>query len=154
MNILNCTVTNCTIISENKVLYITFLLLEVLTLIASGFSCLFSFIAAFVFVFARDMDKKFFHFLRFYTLNSMFVCINIYIVTIYFLTGKDIYYWLNIWTKNDTINSLQTFYNLPLWILTFTFSNLLEICILYERMQMVNLKLNFLRKVNFKMSKF
>ena len=148
MNLLNCTATNCSIVETSEIINLTLFKLTILTLIVSGFGILSNSMALFILVFSRNMNSKFFHFLKIFTINSMLACLNIFIMIFGLFTLKDGYYWYNIYVKESRMNTIHTHFFLPFWILTFTFDNVLEISILYERIQMLNLKLTFLRKVS------
>lgn len=127
--------------------YFTFEHITLLILIGTSlFGIICNSISAFIFVFSNNSTTKFLKFLKFYSINSMISSLNVfaYSLVYFFLNRVVLKYNGQIFFKNeDTVIIHIIFYNI--FVLLYTFNGVLDIFLVYERIQIYLPNLKFLR---------
>ena len=146
---LNCTemienVLNCSSPVENKCLSFSVATWTILILSAIGF--ILNLMASYIFVFSMKIgDIRFVKLLRIYTFNCMLINLNDTVVCI--LTIIETFYINRVFrfALSEFNQAYFTYFSSSFWALTYTFSGLLDLLIVYERILIHLPGINFLR---------
>ena len=142
---LNCTNHSwCQIIKNDNINYE-----KISHLVILGFSSLgviFNSISAFILSFSKNSSTKFLQFLNYYSINSLAISLNDALFVAIYLYLDSVHYKYNsqIYFDNEKIVKLFIIY-LNIWAFLYTFSGMLDIFIVYERIQIYLTDLKFLR---------
>ena len=101
-------------------------------------------ITAFIFIFSNNSSTKFLKFLKFYSLNSLGISLNDFSFINYYLFTNNYVYIINNKFYNES-NLTPFIVYLNFFVFFSTFSGMLDIFIVYERIQIYLRDLKFLR---------
>jgi len=106
-------------------------------------------LSLFIFVFSNNMNTRFLRYLKFYLVNSLMITVNHCALFALFASIQGHVH--KIYSFNLMPDySYMFYYNyvfLPIWIVSYTYGNLLDILIAYERILMYLPHLQFMRNV-------
>lgn len=88
------------------------------------------------------MNNRFFSLLKMYSLNSLIIVLNI---LYYSLSALVTTHGLLEWTSNFQIKFTLNYITGTVWKITYTFASIINIFIMYERIQLLRLDWTFLR---------
>ena len=130
-------------------------IMVVVTMSMSAIGIILNLITNFIFFSSKNFNTKFLNLLKYYAVNSMVVNLNSFILSLIFFRNKSIY----ITRNNNYFSSYNwTYYfthpYLLIWTISYTFSGVLDIFIVQDRIQMMQPKMNFLKKLSSRMISF
>lgn len=141
---LNCS-NDSTCEIQNKE-YMTFEQISYLVvLVFSTLGIIFNLISTFILTFSNNSTTKFLQFLKFYSINSFLISLNDFINIICFFSTNSIVYKFDkkSFYKADILNNYIIYLNI--WAVIYSISGILDIFIVYERIQQYTQFLKFLR---------
>ena len=146
----NCTeieekILNCSSPSKERQLNFVILAVGMLLLSATGF--ILNSIASYILTFSLKTDSKFLKFVKIYTFNCMLINLNDTVITILTLTATGTTYnrGLDKFFTSEAYIIYFNYFGRNLWSLTYTFSSILDLQIVYERILLYLPSLRFLR---------
>ena len=148
---MECNSSNCTLILDRSKL-LPGILYTLITI--AGFFI--HSLTVFILVFSRNLNTKFFQLWKIFSLNILLN--NIFtlsiILTSIFLNLK--FYFLNetTYVDNFLFSVYISYIYMFFWVLTYTFEGLLDIVMVYERILLLNLDIQFLRKTSILLTSF
>ena len=103
-------------------------------------------ISVFIFTFSHNSSSKFLKFLKYYSFNSLAISLNDFLYTVIYISSNIVVYridtkWLH--EKKEFFQILLIYMNL--WAFLYTISGILDLFIVYERIQIYLQDLKFLR---------
>ena len=141
---LNCTNDSlCDITKkENKIIED---LLMFLNFFFSSVGIIFNTISVFILTFRSNSSSKFLKFLKFYAINSLAISLNdFWFIIICIFTIDDVYI-IEERRHHEMTSIFYPIIYLNFWMILYTFSGILDIFIVYERIQIYLQNLKFLR---------
>ena len=109
-----------------------------------------------MFFFSSGMDTKFLKSLKVYSLNSfIYSCVDLTTITLYFCLNDSVYRfkYLDFYTSYSFVFFYAYIHNI-LWTLCYTFSGLMDIYIVYGKIQVLKPSYKFLKKTSVKFWKW
>ena len=94
-----------------------------------------SFMSSYILFTVKSMKTPFFRFMNIYTLNSLLISLNDFVVVIvFFLNSKDLFFLEGF----DYVDNYQFIFmfsrvSVPIWVILYSNASLLDICILLNR---------------------
>ena len=120
----------------------------------SMFGIIFNSISVFIFTFSKNSSTKFLKFLKYYSFSSLAISWNDFLYSIIYLSSNLTVYSFDIKIntidkkiqghEKETVSRILVIY-MNIWAFLYTFSGILDIFIVYERIQIYLPDLKFLR---------
>lgn len=146
---------NCTNISQDEMncqsdprqydLYIWSKLIEI---IISGIGIILNIVSIFILIYSNNTNIKFLKYLKIYSFNSLIINISIFIISIiFYILNKSVYISNKIGLYDS--ETYMTYYIhgfMSIITITYTFSGVMDIAIIYERIQLYSPRFRFLKQ--------
>ena len=150
---LNCTeITNDFLrcIKEYEYLYDFENIMLVITLITSIFGMAFNSVSTYIFFTSKNLNFRFLQLVKYFNLNSLLTNVNIFILTIVYLTTYQTHYRSNFGNFFDDIHWGYYFTHAYLffYVTFFSVSGVLDIFIVFDRIQIMNPNIKFLKSLS------
>jgi hypothetical protein len=154
MLLINCTgeesnVKNCSIVDSNLTIEIIFYFILFISIIGTALNS----VTVFIFIFSNDMNTKFLRYLKWYIINSLIVTTNYLVLFTFFALdsgspfgNEHKFFNYHMFTTYQFIFVIRYFF-IPIWAMSYTNGNLLDIAIAYERILIYLPKMKFMRKI-------
>lgn len=149
--LMECNVSECTLSRDH-----TWVLPSAMYSIATIAGFFVFSLAVFILIFSRNLNTKFFNFWKIFSVNNLLNNIfNMSAILGSILLNLKFYYLQETAYVNDYHFSFYISYiYMSFWAITYTFEGFLSILMVYERILLLNLDLNFMRKTSVLLTSF